>query len=115
MLYRLLVASLTAAVLFTGILAALEVSARTPHVFYDDIRGAGFPITTIIETPEAIHDEAVSRGLTTEDSDIVVMGIAAYNVGLTICTIWVPPLTAETLWIWVHEVRHCNTGAFHAN
>ncbi len=31
----------------------------------------------------------------------------------TPCVIHVPPLTPETLWIWTHEIKHCELGHWH--
>ncbi len=30
------------------------------------------------------------------------------------CAIFVPPLSKATLYIWVHELRHCTEGSFHS-
>lgn len=103
-----------------SVLLALSIAATAyavanyqPNAYTDGIRGGKYPIWTIITTPEGVRDAAAAQGLI-PDANTNVMGFARFNKALTTCTIWVPPLGFDTLWIWAHEIKHCNEGDFHA-
>ncbi len=72
-------------------------------------------ITAVIQSPEQIQAGWEARG-----NDGNVLGWAHWEVlraGTDLtprnCVIHVPPLTASTFRIWLHEIKHCRDGEFH--
>ena len=131
MFYRLLVMAAVVVAVVLGAFAIENIirpgdlgtsfpSHWTSHAIalVDGARGKKYPITLIIETPKNIHAEAIRRGMIEKGAkkdgqDIRVVGFATYSKDLTFCMIWVPPLSLTTVWVWIHEILHCNTGPFH--
>lgn len=113
--HALRVCLIGALIAVSGVAVTLGAMDHEPHVFPDGVRGKSYPIILVIETHEAIQKEAIRRGMLKEDAETSALGFASYNEALTICTIWVPTLRMNTMWIWVHEILHCNIGAFHGD
>jgi len=68
-------------------------------------------LTVLIQTPADIQAGWEARG-----RDGLVHGWAEWTEvegEITNCIIHVPPLTAGTLGVWVHEIEHCRSGEYH--
>ena len=76
---------------------------------------AALIITVIIQSPGQIQADWEAMG-----HEENVLGWAQWQVPANgsddtplNCVIHVPPLTAGTINIWLHEIKHCQVGDFH--
>ena len=74
------------------------------------LQAAFLIFNVVVQTPEQIQ-----QGWEAFDGEGLAYGYTQliYDGSKITCTIYVPPLTDETQWIWVHEIRHCKEGDFH--
>jgi len=87
--------------IFLAAALTLEMVATTAGMHHVDVH---------VGSPEAIV--ALAKELGMDDHDRV-MGMARWSD--TACEIYVPPLTVDTVVIWLHEFRHCTEGYFHGS
>ncbi len=74
---------------------------------------AALTITVMIQSPGEIQSGWEARG-----NEGLILGWAEWQetvdgLNRRNCVIHVPELSAITLDIWVHEIRHCRVGDFH--
>lgn len=93
------------------ILVDITRAPAEPTVWTAPPAGTPPEITLFIRTPLQILEAARAEGHRGH-----VVGLTQFRrtwSGGLHCTISVPPLTLFTMWIWNHEIRHCNEGDFH--
>ena len=75
-----------------------------------NIVAAALMFSVSIETPEQIQ-----TGWNDQGGKGPALGWAEWRSDrpLKNCIIHVPSLSFQTLYIWIHEIRHCRIGNFH--